>query len=138
MLKSVVFIARYATHLWTLVSTKSQLDNLVNKWLIILHKNGCGLLIKSGAHGLIQAVVHSAGSFNFAGDHISFGMHPNDLQRRLHFRNLQYKGLSSPKFDVAVDLDIENRPQLWVSIKDKSGKLYACDAGCVDDPIQLR
>lgn len=65
-------------------------------------------------------------------------MNPRQLHRDYQFRNINYANLSLLSVDVEVGND--NHAVLYVTLNqliDKKRKFYACDAGCIDPPIEL-
>ena len=122
--------------LWTTPSNEASLSTLVRRWFITLSKQGCGPLMQLGAHGVLQAVLLSIGQFLHTRNHLEFGIAPSDLHRNYHFRNLRYVGGT---LNVSVAVAEDNRPQLFVAGRGPSAArpLYACDAGCLDNPVRL-
>lgn len=126
-----------ADNLWKSLTTLEEINNLVNIWLLTLEKNGCHNLLKAGSSGLIQAMVLSFGGFRFSNNHLEFNIHPKYLHRDYHFRRLNYGNLTH--VNVTVSVNDENKAVLFVSVDRAEDKLpyYACDGGCLDEPIPL-
>ena len=40
--------------------------------------------------------------------------------------------------NVSVSVTDDNKAVLYVAVERSSGQYYACDGGCLDDPIPLR
>lgn len=126
-----------AENLWKSLSSLEDINNLVSIWLLTLEKNGCHNLLKAGASGVIQAMVLSFGGFRFSNNHLEFNIHPKYLHRDYHFRRLNYGNLTH--VNVSVSVNAENKAVLFVSVDRAEDKLpyYACDGGCLDEPIPL-
>lgn len=52
------------------------------------------------------------------------------------FRRLQYGNMS--QVNVTVMLQEDNKAILLVSLEKSDRPYYACDGGCLDEPVQLR
>ncbi|CAG0894529.1 unnamed protein product [Cyprideis torosa] len=124
-----------APRLWSPVMSYPQLAEIARLWLLTLKKNGCRLLVQAGADGVMQAMVLSFGAFKFSNDHLEFGTHPRDLQRDYHYRRINYG--NGTHVNVTVELSEDNRAWLFVALDRSDRSYYACDAGCLDPPIQL-
>lgn len=96
----------------------------------------CFLESASGADGVLQAMILSYGAFRFANDHLEFGTHPSDLHRDYFFRRINYG--NDTHVNVSVKVGEDNRAVLYVSLDRNNKPYYACDAGCLDAPNQLR
>lgn len=126
-----------ADNLWKGLTTLEEVNALVSTWLLTLEKQGCHNLLKAGASGVIQAMVLSFGGFRFSNQHLEFDIDPKFLHRDYHFRRLNYGNLTHVNVSVSVNED--NKAVLFVSVDrdEKQTQYYACDAGCLDEPIPL-
>lgn len=126
-----------ADNLWKGLTTLEETNSLVAAWLLTLEKQGCHNLLKAGASGVIQAMVLSFGGFRFSNQHLEFHIHPKFLHRDYHFRRLNYGNWTHVNVSVSVNED--NKALLFVSVDrdEKQTQYYACDAGCLDEPIPI-
>ncbi|KAB0392847.1 hypothetical protein E2I00_000001, partial [Balaenoptera physalus] len=76
---------------------------------LTLQKRGCKGLVRAGAPGILQGMVLSFGGLQFTENHLQFQADPD----------------GKPYLHVSV----ESRGQLV--------KIYACEAGCLDEPVEL-
>ena len=86
----------------------------------------------------MQAVVLSLGGIKFTHHHLDLNLNPRQLHRDYQFRNVNYANLSL--IDIDVEVGYDNHAVLYVTLKqliDADQKFYACDAGCIDPPIEL-
>jgi hypothetical protein len=69
---------------------------------------------------------------------LEFDAKPQELHRDYTFRQLTYGDSAFVNIWVVVGAD--NKPTLYVSVNqtDAKKKFYACDAGCLDSPVELR
>lgn len=121
--------------MWKDVTSMEDLRTFVNTWLLTLEKQGCGRMIKAGADGVLQAMILSCGAFKFSDDHLEFGTHPSDLHRDYFFRRINYG--NDTHVNVSVRVGDDNRAVLYVSLDRNNKPYYACDAGCLDQHVQL-
>ncbi|XP_023697234.1 uncharacterized protein KIAA2013 homolog [Paramormyrops kingsleyae] len=127
----------HAENLWPeRVSSVAQVLQLVTLWNLTLQKRGCKALVAAGAHGVMQAVVLSFGGLQFTENHLQFQADPDVLHNSYALRGIHY---NKDLINLAVLLDAEAKPFLHVSVKpqEKPVKLYACEAGCVNEPVEL-
>lgn len=113
-----------------------ELNMVVKLWLLTLEKQGCHHLIKAGASGVLQAMVLSFGGFRFSNQHLELNIHPKYLHRDYIFRRLNYGNMTH--INVSIIVTEDNRAIMHVVLDRSDGKYYACDAGCLDDPVSLR
>ncbi|VDN51850.1 unnamed protein product [Dracunculus medinensis] len=118
--------------LWKASESMSELIRTIDIWILTLEKRGCFNLVKAGATGIAQAFVLSLLAFKFSGEHMEMEIDPSDLHREISVNNLPF----SPNINlsIVVQLDDENRPYFLLS---SPSLVYACDAGCLDVPIEL-
>ncbi|XP_060787483.1 uncharacterized protein KIAA2013 homolog isoform X2 [Neoarius graeffei] len=129
----------HAENLWPeRVSGAASLLQLVNLWTLTLQKRACKALVSAGAHGMMQAVTLSFGGLQFTENHLQFQAEPSVLHNSYSLRGLRYH---RDRISLSVVADAEGRPSLHVSVKpqdeDKPVKLYACEAGCINEPVEL-
>lgn len=124
-----------AENLWRDMSTLSQLNSLVSSWMLTLEKQGCHNLIRAGASGVIQAMTLSFGSFRFSNQHLECNMHPKFLHRDFHFRRLNYGNKTHVNVTIIVKED--NKAVINVALDRSDRSYYACDGGCLDEPVLL-
>ncbi|XP_066500757.1 uncharacterized protein KIAA2013 homolog [Hoplias malabaricus] len=127
----------HAENLWPgRVSSVAQVLQLVNLWTLTLQKRGCKVLVAAGAHGLMQGSVLSFGGLQFTENHLQFQADPDVLHNSYSLRGIHY---NKDLINLAVLLDDEGKPFLHVSVKpqEKPVKLYACEAGCMNEPVEL-
>lgn len=132
------FSTLHAVKLWKMPTNEMEVADLNHLWSLTLGKHGCSSLLELGATGILQAVVLSLGGFKFTPHHLDLNMNPRQLHRDYQFRNINYANLSLMSIDVEVGYD--NHAVLYVTLNqliDKKQKFYACDAGCIDPPIEL-
>ncbi|XP_055685349.1 uncharacterized protein KIAA2013 homolog [Lutzomyia longipalpis] len=124
-----------AETLWSDMSTLEELNTVTSSWMLTLEKQGCHDLIRAGASGLIQAMVLSFGGFRFSNQHLEMNIHPKYLHREYNFRRLNYGNMTH--VNVSVSVKDDNKAVLYVALDRSDRNYYACDAGCLDDPVPL-
>lgn len=124
-----------AGSLWIDMDSIDALNRVVMSWLLTLEKQGCHNLIKAGASGVLQAMVLSFGGFRFSNQHLELNIHPKHLHRDYFFRRLNYGNMTH--INVSIEVTDDNRAILYVALDRSDGKYYACDAGCLDEPVPL-
>ncbi|XP_076845104.1 uncharacterized protein KIAA2013 homolog isoform X2 [Brachyhypopomus gauderio] len=127
----------HAENLWPgRVSSTAQILQLVNLWTLTLQKRGCKALVAAGAHGLMQGTVLSFGGLQFTEHHLQFQADPDVLHNSYSLRGIRY---NADAISLAVLQDAEGKPFLHVSVKPQETpvKLYACEAGCTNEPVEL-
>ncbi|KAM8715662.1 hypothetical protein ACLKA7_002674 [Drosophila subpalustris] len=124
-----------AENLWRDMSTLNQLNSLVSSWMLTLEKQGCHNLIRAGASGVIQAMTLSIGSFRFSNQHLECNMHPKFLHRDFHFRRLNYG--NKTHVNVTIIVKDDNKAVINVALDRSDRSYYACDGGCLDEPVLL-
>ncbi|XP_033898313.3 uncharacterized protein KIAA2013 homolog isoform X2 [Acipenser ruthenus] len=127
----------HAENLWpSQVSGVAHILQLVNLWNLTLQKRGCKALVAAGVHGVMQGMVLSFGGLQFTENHLQFQADPDVLHNSYSLRGLHY---NKDSINLAVLLDTEGKPFLHLSVKpqDKQVKLYACEAGCMNEPVEL-
>ncbi|KAM4610877.1 uncharacterized protein KIAA2013 homolog isoform 2-T3 [Polymixia lowei] len=127
----------HAENLWPeRVSSAAQILQLVTLWTLTLQKRGCKVLVATGAHGVMQGMVLSFGGLQFTENHLQFQADPDVLHNSYALRGIHY---NQDLINLAVLLDVEGKPFLHVSVKpqEKPVQLYACEAGCLNEPVEL-
>ncbi|XP_071782282.1 uncharacterized protein KIAA2013 homolog isoform X1 [Centroberyx gerrardi] len=127
----------HAENLWPeRVSSAAQILQLVTLWTLTLQKRGCKVLVAAGAHGVMQGMVLSFGGLQFTENHLQFQADPDVLHNSYALRGIHY---NQDLINLAVLLDVEGKPFLHVSVKpqEKPVQLYACEAGCLNEPVEL-
>ena len=124
-----------AFNLWKPLNSLSNLNSVASVWLLTLEKQGCHNLLKAGASGVNQAMILSFGSFRFSNQHLEYNIHPSKLHRDFLFRRLNYGNMTHVNISVIVQED--NKAAIFVALDRSDKKYYACDAGCLDSPVQL-
>lgn len=92
-------------------------------------------MVRAGASGVIQAMLLSFGSFRFSNQHLECNMHPKYLHRDFHFRRLNYG--NKTYLNVTITVTNDNRAVIYVALDRSDHSYFACDAGCLDDPVLL-
>ncbi|KAL5007089.1 hypothetical protein ScPMuIL_015895 [Solemya velum] len=125
----------FANSLWIDVADEDDIARVVTTWMITLEKQGCAAIVKSGAEGVMQAMLLSLGALKFGKDHLEFSMHPKDLHRDLLFHRINYG--NNTHLNISVVVGEDNKANLYASLDRNDKPYYACDAGCIDSPIPL-
>uniref|UniRef100_A0A3B3XUZ4 Uncharacterized protein n=1 Tax=Poecilia mexicana TaxID=48701 RepID=A0A3B3XUZ4_9TELE len=127
----------HAENLWPeRVSNTAQILQLVTLWTLTLQKRGCKVLVAAGAHGAMQGMVLSFGGLQFTENHLQFQADPDVLHNSYALRGIHY---NQDLINLAVLLDGEGKPFLHLSVRQQEAavKLYACEAGCLNEPVEL-
>ncbi|XP_051508478.1 uncharacterized protein KIAA2013 homolog [Myxocyprinus asiaticus] len=127
----------HAENLWPeRLTNVAQILQLVNLWNLTFQKRGCKVLVAAGAHGMMQGMVLSFGGLQFTENHLQFQADPDVLHNSYSLRGIHY---NKDLINLAVLQDVEGKPFLHVSVKpqEKPVKLYACEAGCMNEPVEL-
>ncbi|BES90143.1 Uncharacterized conserved protein (DUF2152) [Nesidiocoris tenuis] len=125
-----------ANSLWKDLKTFKEVNDAVSLWLLTLEKQGCHKLIITGAFGVLQAMILSFGGFRFSSQHLEFKIDPKFLHRDYLFRRIRYNDRTC--INVTVTLQDDNKAQLGVALDRSDKPYYACDGGCIDEPVQLK
>uniref|UniRef100_A0A8W8N3W7 Uncharacterized protein n=1 Tax=Magallana gigas TaxID=29159 RepID=A0A8W8N3W7_MAGGI len=124
-----------ANTLWADVSDEEDIARVSTTWMITLEKMGCDFMVRSGAEGVLQAMLLSMGSFRFGDSHLEFKMEPKDLHRDLFFHRINYG--NNTHLNISVIVGDDNKANIYVALDRNDRPYYACDAGCIDSPMQL-
>ena len=77
----------------------------------------------------------SIGGLQFKDSHLEFTTHPKDLHRDYFWRRLNYG--NNTHLNLSVIVDDDNKAQLRAALDRNDRAYFACDAGCLDKPVQL-
>jgi len=124
-----------APNLWQALDTLSQTMRVASIWLLTLEKNGCHNLLRAGADGVVQAMVLSMPGLKFSNQHLELDVHPKELHRDIFLRRVNYG--NETHVNVSINVMLDNRAAVFVSLDKRNRDYYACDAGCLDPPVQL-
>lgn len=124
-----------AFNLWKPLNSLQKLNAVASSWLLTLEKQGCHKLLKAGASGVNQAMILSFGSLRFSNQHLEYNIHPSKLHRDFLFRRLNYGNMTH--VNISVILQDDNKAAIFVALDRSDKTYYACDAGCLDSPVQL-
>lgn len=61
---------------------------------------------------------------------------PKELHRDMIFRSIHFG--KQYHLNISIIVEHDNRAAINVSIDNENGQAYACDAGCIDPPRQLK
>uniref|UniRef100_A0A5S6QW31 Uncharacterized protein n=1 Tax=Trichuris muris TaxID=70415 RepID=A0A5S6QW31_TRIMR len=129
----------YPSQLWSSLDSIDSVLTTVSRWQFTLVEHGCESLVFSGAAGVMQAVVLSFGAFKHTAHHLEFDQQPRELHRDCLFRNIEFnKGVA---VNIWVEVNADDKAVLYVSVnrtEAKGSAMLACDAGCLDSPVELR
>lgn len=81
-------------------------------------------------------MILSYGALRFNNHHLEFATRPADLHRDYIFRRINYG--NDTHVNISVSVGEDNRAILHLSLDKNNKPYYACDAGCLDQPQQLR
>ncbi|CAH2986437.1 unnamed protein product [Chilo suppressalis] len=124
-----------ALNLWKPLNSLANLNTIASIWLLTLEKQGCYKLMNAGASGVNQAMILSFGSLRFSNQHLEYNIHPSKLHRDFLFRRLNYGNMTH--VNISVILQEDNKAAIFVALDRSDRTYYACDAGCLDSPVQL-
>lgn len=124
-----------AFNLWKPLNNLANLNAVASVWLLTLEKLGCHNLLKAGASGVNQAMILSFGALRFSNQHLEYNIHPSKLHRDFLFRRLNYGNMTH--VNISIILQEDNKAAIFVALDRSDKTYYACDAGCLDSPVQL-
>ncbi|GAB1598519.1 uncharacterized protein KIAA2013 homolog isoform X1 [Argonauta hians] len=125
----------FSSTLWLDAPNEDAIARIVTTWMITLEKQGCSVMVKSGAEGVLQALVLSIGGLHFTNHHLELTLQPKDLHRDFFFRRINYG--NDTHLNISVIVGEDNKANLFVSLDRNNRPYYACDAGCIDRPVML-
>ncbi|RWS22779.1 hypothetical protein B4U80_09952 [Leptotrombidium deliense] len=125
-----------ASSLWSDLDSVQNVNKIVSLWLLTLENQGCHNLVEAGAEGTMQALILSLGPFQFTKFHVKFNAQPRDLHRDYFIRRLRYGNTS---LNISVTLGDDNKASISVSVdqNEEKKRVFACDGGCLDSPVEL-
>ncbi|XP_076471701.1 uncharacterized protein KIAA2013 homolog isoform X2 [Babylonia areolata] len=124
-----------AETLWIEPEDEDEIARVVTTWMITLEKHGCEFMVQAGAEGVLQAMILSLGALHFHNQHLELNMDPRNLHRDFVFRRLNYG--NNTHVNISVTVGDDNKASIYVSLDRNDRPYYACDAGCLDMPVQL-
>jgi hypothetical protein len=124
-----------AYNLWKPLNSLANVNAIASMWLLTLEKHGCYKLMNAGASGVSQAMILSFGSLRFSNQHLEYNIHPSKLHRDFLFRRVNYGNMTH--VNISVILQEDNKAAIFVALDRSDKTYYACDAGCLDSPVQL-
>lgn len=126
-----------AEKLWSRLNTIEDINNVVGLWMVTLEKQGCHQLVRAGANGIMQAMILSFGGLRFKNQHLEFTTHPRDLHRDYYFRRVSYGNATHLNLSVVVQEE-DYKAVIHAALDRSDRNYYACDAGCLDPPVELK
>lgn len=126
-----------AEKLWSKLDTIEDTNKVVGLWMVTLEKQGCHQLVRAGANGIIQAMILSFGGLRFKNQHLEFTTHPKDLHRDYYFRRVSYGNATHLNLSVVVQEE-DYKAVIHAALDRSDRNYYACDAGCLDPPVELK
>ncbi|KAK8389936.1 hypothetical protein O3P69_012861 [Scylla paramamosain] len=126
-----------AEKLWSTLNTIEDVNTVVGLWMVTLEKQGCHQLVRAGANGIMQAMILSFGGLRFKNQHLEFTTHPRDLHRDYYFRRVSYGNATHLNLSVVVQEE-DYKAVIHAALDRSDRNYYACDAGCLDPPVELK
>lgn len=128
----------HSASLWPMPRTEAGVTKMAALWQRLLEQNGCYALVKAGAAGLVQAVMLSFGGLQFSAGHFEFAANPASLHTSITFRHIHLYEDMGINLTVTVNEDTGHAEKLIIEpIKGGKTRLYACEAGCQYDPVEV-
>lgn len=78
----------------------------------------------------------SIGGMRFRNRHFEMYMDPKELHRDMLFRSINFG--KHYHVNISITVGHDNRAVIDVSVDNENAQVYACDAGCLDSPMNLR
>lgn len=88
-----------------------------------------------GVNGVLQSMLLSIGGIRFRNHHLEMNLDPKELHRDMFFRSVHFG--KEYYLNISISVAQDNRAVIDVSIDNEQSRAYACDAGCLDPPVQL-
>ncbi|KAK3726969.1 hypothetical protein QZH41_014712 [Actinostola sp. cb2023] len=129
----------HSASLWPIPRTEAAVSRMMASWNQVLTHNGCSSLIKAGATGIAQAMTLSFGGLQFSAGLFEFAANPASLHTSVTFRHIHlYKGIYI-NVSVIINEHTGHAEKLVIksNLGDDKTPLYACEAGCQYEPVQL-
>lgn len=122
--------------LWRRVTSVQGALELQRRWTLTLRKNQCKSLVSEGAEGILQAMLLSFGGLRFTESDLRLNMDPFVLHNNIAFHRLIYR---NDTISISIKRGTgEQSPVISVALEEVARiKLYACEAGCIHDPVEL-
>ncbi|XP_066957727.1 uncharacterized protein KIAA2013 homolog isoform X1 [Macrobrachium rosenbergii] len=126
-----------ADRLWSPLDSVEAVNTVVGYWMVTLEKQGCHQLVRAGANGIMQAMLLSLGGLRFKNQHLELNAHPKDLHRDYNFRRISYGNATHLNISIMVQEE-DYKAVIYTALDRSDRNYYACDAGCLDPPVQLK
>ena len=95
-------------------------------------------LFSLGAIGIVQAITLSFGGLQFSAGHFEFAANPASLHTTITFRHIHLYEDMDIYLTVLVNEETGHAEKLTVKpVKGGKTPLYACEAGCQYDPVEV-
>ena len=95
-------------------------------------------LLLLGAIGIVQAITLSFGGLQFSAGHFEFAANPASLHTTITFRHIHLYEDMDIYLTVMVNEETGHAEKLIVRpVKGGKTPLYACEAGCQYDPVEV-
>lgn len=128
----------HSASLWPMPRTESGVTKIAALWQRLLEQNGCSALVKAGAVGINQAITLSFGGLQFSAGHFEFAANPASLHTTIVFRHIHLYEDMDIYLTVLVNAETGHAEKLLVKpVKGGKTPLYACEAGCQYDPVEV-
>lgn len=128
----------HSASLWPMPRTESGVTKIAALWQRLLEQNGCSALVKAGAVGINQAITLSFGGLQFSAGHFEFAANPASLHTTIVFRHIHLYEDMDIYLTVLVNAETGHAEKLLVKpVKGGKTPLYACEAGCQYDPLEV-
>lgn len=96
------------------------------------------LFLSLGAIGIVQAITLSFGGLQFSAGHFEFAANPASLHTTITFRHIHLYEDMDICLTVMVNEETGHAEKLTVKpVKGGKIPLYACEAGCQYDPVEV-
>lgn len=92
-------------------------------------------LVRLGVNGVLQSMLLSIGGIRFRNHHLEMNLDPKELHRDMFFRSIHFG--KEYYLNISISVGQDNRAVIDVTIDNEQSRAYACDAGCLDAPVQL-
>ena len=91
-----------------------------------------------GAVGIVQAITLSFGGLQFSAGHFEFAANPASLHTSITFRHIHLYDDMDVYLTVQINEETGHAEKLIVKpVKGGKSTLYACEAGCQYDPVEV-
>ncbi|KAL9979443.1 hypothetical protein ACROYT_G017114 [Oculina patagonica] len=128
----------HSASLWPMPRTEAGVSKMAALWQRLLEQNGCSALVKAGVIGIVQAITLSFGGLQFSAGHFEFAANPASLHTTIIFRHIHLYEDMDIYLTVLVNEETGHAEKLLVKpVKGGKTPLYACEAGCQYDPVEV-